>query len=557
MADIAPLNQVEPDREYHQEKRTWGATVAIALAFLVVASRLFAPEYIDNETIYAIGPIRVLQPEFLAGHPFSPRINPFFAVFDILASPVYLLLGPLAATLVLRAAIWVFQLWALHRLLRALGMAPWTLVALVTLWVGTEQTLVAGEWVIGCASAKPIAYGLLFLGLERLLAGRFAQAGLSAGLATSFHVLVGGWGALAMGVAALTAASEQPRIGRSLRYALAAGLAGLPGLLPALASIASGTAMAPADAAESARIYVQVATPFHLDPAFFLSGPERIKVALYFVVTVGLLAVGLSRAASRVIVPFLLVLAAAFAFGLVARRLEWFGILRYYPFRVADGSYPLFFWIGVTLLLERLVRWKPRPVPVVGFAALAIVFQASVKTVNDILEGGDDRGSAVSLWSNLKRGEPRISAFWLREQTAAWGAFAAGRQVDDFGRMENWIRLNTPTTAVFVIPPWQYSFPLRAARIEFMTFKTNTFSRMQEWLARWEALNGKPLTRVGWRIVEELRANYGLLSVEQVARLRIRFGGDFMVTATSYGNALPLVHQEGRWFLYDLRVLPR
>jgi hypothetical protein len=46
------------------------------LALHYIASRYLAPAYIDNETAYAIGPMRVLQPDSLAGPPWSPPDQP-------------------------------------------------------------------------------------------------------------------------------------------------------------------------------------------------------------------------------------------------------------------------------------------------------------------------------------------------------------------------------------------------------------------------------------------------------------------------------------------------
>jgi len=528
--------------------------VAGAVAMLILCLRFLSPDYIDNETMYAIGPIRMLQPEFLAGHPWSPRINPFFVVFDAVAAPFYLLFDPLTATIVLRILIWAFQIWALWRLLEALGLRWWAMPLLLLLWLDTEQTLVAGEWVFGCASAKPIGYGFLFLAIREVLVERERRAGWFAGLATSFHVLVGGWGAAALGGAILLGASARPKIRRLMDYGVPALLAALPGLLPAaLKALAGGSgAEATGSAADVARIDVTIANPFHLDPAFFLSAPERVKLLFYLVATLALCWFLLPRRAARTIVAFLGGLAVFFGVGLVARELEWYTVLRYYPFRVADGLYPLFFWVGVSLALQRLaLRAKRWAVPVVAVASILLL--AMVGALNGALEGGRNRQAKLpSLLHRLAHGEPRLSLYWVKDKAQEWRRQLAGQHRDDFARLEDWVRLNTPANAVFVIPPWQYSFPLRARRIEFITFKSSANAGLTGWLARWEALNGGPFHSVGWGMVQEARETYPRLTPVQLRDIRARFRADYVVTTSDYDGAFRLVHREGAWRLYQL-----
>ena len=214
--------------------------------------------------------------------------------------------------------------------------------------------------------------------------------------------------------------------------------------------------------------------------------------------------------------------------------------------------YPLFFWIGISLLLQRLARRTGRwAVPV--FLVTSAVLVAVVGAVNGRLEGPGDRlAHPPSILARLLRGEPRLSLYWIKEKTLAWRGHLAQADRDDFARMEDWVRDNTPTRAVFIIPPWQYSFPLGARRIEFLTFKSNTNENMVDWLARWEALNGGPLHQVGWGMVVAGRTSYPRLSTAQLLGIRERFRGDFVITPTDYGTVLPLRHREGIWRLYSL-----
>ena len=59
----------------------------------------------------------------------------------------------------------------------------------------------AGEWLIGGVEAKGFAFVLVLLGLEALALGAGIGRGCCLGAASAFHVLVGGWVAVAAGMA--------------------------------------------------------------------------------------------------------------------------------------------------------------------------------------------------------------------------------------------------------------------------------------------------------------------------------------------------------------------
>ena len=61
----------------------------------------------------------------------------------------------------------------------------------------------AGEWVIGGFEAKGIAYAFVLLGLNQVFRNRWNRAWPVLGIAAAFHVVVGGWAILATGIAYL------------------------------------------------------------------------------------------------------------------------------------------------------------------------------------------------------------------------------------------------------------------------------------------------------------------------------------------------------------------
>ncbi len=60
-------------------------------------------------------------------------------------------------------------------------------------YINHDQGAAAFEWLIGGLEAKLVAYGLVLLAIGLMLKGYYRPMALMLGLATSFHVLVGGW----------------------------------------------------------------------------------------------------------------------------------------------------------------------------------------------------------------------------------------------------------------------------------------------------------------------------------------------------------------------------
>jgi hypothetical protein len=101
-----------------------------------------------------------------------------------------------------RALSWALLAWAWRRLSFAVVPKAWWSVLTAAMFACLmERCQMAGEWVIGGVEAKPFAYAFVFLGIEALLRDRWNRALALFGAAAAFHVLVGGWAAVAAGVA--------------------------------------------------------------------------------------------------------------------------------------------------------------------------------------------------------------------------------------------------------------------------------------------------------------------------------------------------------------------
>lgn len=526
-----------------------GYLVAGSFGLLFVASRFFHPGFFDNEWVYALGPMRMAHPGFLDADPYLAQTGSTFLVHDLLFAPLYYLFAAFPATALARILIWIFQLFALARLARTLGLAPWSFVLLLLMWVNVEQTLVAGEWIFGCASGKPVAYGFVFLALEAALKGQVRKAGVFSGLAGSFHLLVGGWSAMALAVALLVTRRGPDRARQTLSFCLFTALLSLPGLVPALIAVLGG---AGADLGESARIAVVQMNPFHQDPAYFISGLEHLKLAVWAVLTLWMLYRLFPGIHGAILLAYSAGLGAFFLAGVAARQLEAYRFLNLYPFRVADGWFPLAFWLGVAALLQRGMTpgWRRK---VLGALAAALMIGAANWLV-DLCEPRPQYGLGFRpALTALSRTEPRLTAYWLREQIREWRAAGTVRS-DDSAPMYRWIGENTPEDSVIVTPPWDFALPLRAGRAQFVSFKITpeVGKTTIDWMARMEALNRGGFRGVGAEMLDELRENYPALTEAEIRAIERDFGADYFLTDATRPLDFDLVHQSGPWRLYRL-----
>ena len=321
------------------------ALAEIVLIFAVFAIQGAWPVPDVNETHYLGKVIHYWNPDWLAGDFFLDSTDTH-KVFCLTFGWLSLWLSPPALVWAGRILTWLLLAWSWRRLSVAVVPRPWCSVLAAALFVCLmERCHMAGEWVVGGLEAKGFAYVFVLLGLERLVHNRWNWALVMFGAASAFHVLVGGWAAVATGVAWLMKprSADSPPL-RSLWPGILGGLLlALPGLIP---SLTLDWSVNPSTLALARQIYVFERLPHHL----VLSGmrPEFIvRLALLWVLWLllpwawpGDQTVRRLRAFVTGAVVISLCGAAIHALMPVDRALAA-GLLRYYWFRLTDVALPL------------------------------------------------------------------------------------------------------------------------------------------------------------------------------------------------------------------------
>jgi len=345
----------------------WAET---ALVFLVFFLQGAWPVPEVNEPYYLGKAIHYWNPDWVRGDFFLDSADThkvFYFTFGWLS----LWLPPVAFAWVGRMLTWGLLAWAWQRLSFAVLPRPWWSVLSAALLVClNERCHMAGEWIVGGVEAKGFAFVLVLLGVEALVRNRWNRAWLLLGGAALFHVLVGGWSAVAAGLAWLWLGGDRPPL-RSMWPGLLGGFVlSLPGLIPSLIL----TWGVDSEVVSKAHlIYVFGRLPHHLAPGRFPLLHVIRFVLLMFLWLMLCQATPVDRAGSRFrafVAGAIVIGAVGVVIGLLTARNPVAGaaLLRFYWFRLSDVAVPM----GVALGGAEFVDWLLRSRPAAGKRWLAI-----------------------------------------------------------------------------------------------------------------------------------------------------------------------------------------
>lgn len=334
------------------------ALVEIALIFAVFAIQGAWPVPDVNEPHYLGKAIHLWNPGWLSGDFFMESTDTH-KVFDYAFGWLSLWLSPTALAWTGRTITWLLLAWAWRRLSVAVVPRAWYSILTAALFgCMMDRCHMAGEWVIGGVEAKGIAYVCVFLGLESLVRNRWNRALALFGAGAAFHVLVGGWAAVAAGAAWLwlqrreffgaTAANDSSAASvpslRSLWPGIVGGfLLSLPGLWPS-ATLDWGTDSQTAQLAH--QLYVFERLPHHLTLTGIRIDFVARLIALW-TLWLALPRLSLGGETIRRLRAFVAGAVAITLVGAAINMLIWVdramaaNLLRYYWFRLTDVALPL------------------------------------------------------------------------------------------------------------------------------------------------------------------------------------------------------------------------
>ena len=249
---------------FQSRRQAW---FEVALIFAVFFIHAGYPVPDDNEPHYLCKAKHYWNPSYGAGDFFLESADAhvvFYWTFGWVTKFVSLT----AAAWIGRVVTWLALAWAWRRL--AWRFAPWPFVDVLSAARALLLSWAASIWRASGRSAASRRRGShmfsFWLGWKRAFANRWNAAWIALGAATAFHVLVGGWTILALGISWLLIAWRSRENISSLFIAMLPGLVvgagiSLAGVLPALSLTRGSEAHI---ATEAAEIYVFERLPHHL-----------------------------------------------------------------------------------------------------------------------------------------------------------------------------------------------------------------------------------------------------------------------------------------------------
>ncbi len=503
--------------------------VSAWLLFLVIVVPHWTSSVTLHEQIYLLGPHRVADPQLLARDFTWSTLPPTSWLFDHLLAPLWLVFDEFAIANIGRFGSGLLLTWSLLALARALRIPPLGVVAGVALWILWGQTLAYCGSPLEGFQVKSFSYPLMFFSLAWAMRGQMVRAGLAAGLGTAFHIIVGGLGCLALTLALLV-----QRKSFTYRQVALFLLGAVPLILPLLIGVAlfhDGGASA-AERAQMDEIYVRFASPHCCDIDWYMTPGRWARAGIIFLVAPLLIFTWPERRQARLLGWFVCMLILFFGVGVLAQRIEAYGVLKLFPGQLAKAlpalfAFIFFFaWVATRRTERPFARW------VQGLVLVAVMLLI------------DDRDVTASL--------ARMPVGFVRElRNERWG------QPREHRRISAWIRENTPQDSIFITPMVEEFWPY-AQRAQVASMRHPPFDRkLIEWKERLEAQNGfKPFAERGWLIADELETNEAQLTVPQLRRLHELYGATHYLTLAERSDlAEHRLFSTEDFYVYDLKGL--
>ena len=518
-----------------------GLRVLAVTAFLSLKF-LLSHNMVRNELDVSPLAKQYADPTWIPGDWYLNQPPGYRLLFETLFGRLIVAWGFLATSLVGRLICYGLVASGLVLIGRRLGLSlPLLLLAIgLFLYTGRQGTG-ASEWLVGGLEAKSVAYGLVLLAIGLMLEGRYRWMALMLGLATSCHVLVGGWAFLTvLGWLALrwNRFKDVRQLGLILLIYLSASAFAIRPVLEQL------FLTLPASPVTPSYIYVFLRLPHHLNPLLWFS-IWWIKPTVYLLMLT--LSFSLWRqqqsgkqsgqhTAYRSLIEFTLISLVPFMLGLAIAPLDTQGrLLQYYPFRLSDVMLPLNTCLLFACALQQTFTGRGRQMLLL-ICIVVLSWKFSIQSVH------------------------------FHKQFLALRQFP---QVDpELKALCNWVRKFTPPDATVVSPPVDFvEFTWLAERPTIAKFKLlpQTKAGILSWYERLSDLSGgfsSWSTAVGTRdprkeIRRALTNGYNHLTTTQADALMSKYQSTYFMTRIEHHLDLPTVYHNSRYVLYSRKPLYR
>ena len=458
-------------------------------------------------------------------------------LFNSIFGPIISWLGFKYGALFTRSLIYFFLAFALHCFFRTIHLR-FSLMLLVVYFFLKHQSLVADEWIIGGAETKSIAYAFVLLSFSAFFLKHYGYGFALAGMAMSFHVLIGLYPIFCTAGALLanwkTYSSEWQTIASRSWVFFVTGIFGLRTIIAHLMPHVS------IDVIRASDIYVNYRLPHHLLPAAWGQDLWVLVLALATCFFLTIYFIGRSRI-YKFIAAYALGSVLLFVLGISIYKLGHTHLLKYYWFRFPDVMVPFMSCVLTGLILNAFangylpLRYLPhipwhRMLPVLsrGLSVVLIIFAAGVI----------------------------FRSTWQLQEKLLNSIRAGERDSGENAPMLEWIKENTPKDAVFLIDPTMSDFYIYPQRAVFVTFKhlPQSEADILEWYERIKLCNGnRDPEKKGFKSINELKSHFYNLDENIIKRISDLYDIDYYLGLSERPLTFKREHSINGYTLYKIR----
>ncbi|MCC0177989.1 hypothetical protein I4641_13475 [Waterburya agarophytonicola K14] len=465
-------------------------------------------------------------------------------LFQIIFGWLIVHLGFLATSIIGRLFCYGLVATGLVLLGQKLGLnLTYLLLATIALtYQGYLQGAIAGEWFVGGLEAKAVAYGLILIAIPLMLSRRYLWMMMLLGLATSFHVLVGGWAFLTtLGWLCLPPKARLLKLGQNIWLLFAVYLAASAFAIPPI--LQQLVASTPPGNISPSFIYVFLRLPHHLNP-FAWHPLLWLRLAIYLGIWIWCVSLLKNIADAKGWQPvdyarlelteFTLISLVPFVIGIAIAFFDSEGsFLQYYPFRFGDTILPLATYLLTACTLQTKFSVKKH------------------RSICFILIG-------CILFTQI--------TFFSQSAIAAQNFPTQQQNVDpQWKLMSDWIENNTPQDAVFISHPWylaNFTWMTQRATVVKLKMFPQTKDGIVEYYQRLNDLSGGNLAKIYFgsekldqvKTVKAISAGFSALNTSQVLKLMKKYQCEYFLTEIEHQLELPIVHIQAPYILYKSQL---
>ena len=413
------------------------------------------------------------------------------------------------------------------------------LATIALTYQGYLQGVIAGEWFVGGLEAKAVAYGLLFVAIPLMLSRSYLKTMLLLGLATSFHVLVGGWAFLTtLGWLCLRPQARILKLGRNIWWLLGTYITASSFAIPA--TWQELTTANPSGEISPSFIYVFLRLPHHLNP-FAWHPLLWLRLAIYIGIWIWCANILIQQADLKSWQPtdyarvelseFTLVSLIPFVIGMAIALFDTEGKwLQYYPFRFGDVMLPLTTYLLTACTLQSKFTLKKH-------RSVALVLIGCILFVQITFFGQNAIAS-----QNFPTQQQDVDPQWKL--------------------MSDWIKNNTPQDAIFMSHPWylaNFTWMTQRATVVKLKMLPQSKDAIVEYYQRLNDLSSGNLAKIYFgnekldqvKTVKSISAGFSSLNTSQVTELMNKYQCEYFLSDRQHHLELPVVRTQSSYVLYQ------